>query len=90
MFAAQNLLTQGVIRALRALNLRNSIALIGFDDFPLADLLDPPVSVIAQNPHLLGLTAATRLFERLDGDESPARHITVRTRLITRGSVPHE
>ena len=85
-FAAQNLLTQAVVRALRALNLGHSVALIGFDDFPLADVLDPPVSVIAQNPQLLGFTAATRLFERLDGDESPARHITVPTRLIARGS----
>jgi LacI family transcriptional regulator, galactose operon repressor len=85
-FTAQNLLTQGCIRALRLLDLHHQVALIGFDDFPLADLLDPPVSVIAQNPILLGSTAAARLFERLDGDESPARHMSVPTQLIARGS----
>ncbi len=86
LFTAQNLLTQGAIRALRAFGLHHQIALIGFDDFPLAELLEPPVSVIAQSPHLLGVTAAGRLFERLDGDESQARHIIVPTQLIARGS----
>jgi LacI family transcriptional regulator len=85
-FTAQNLLTQGAIRALRVLGLHHQIALIGFDDFPLAELLDPPVSIVAQNPHLLGLTAAGRLFERLDGDESAAQHVIVPTQLIARGS----
>ena len=85
-FAAQNLLAEGVVRALRELDLRNSVALVGFDDFALADLLDPPVTVIAQDPQAIGTEAATRLFERLDGDESPARHIVIPTRLIPRGS----
>jgi LacI family transcriptional regulator len=85
-FAAQNLLTQGVLRALRALEVRHRIGVIGFDDFPLAELLEPPVSVVAQYPHLLGVAAANRLFERLDGDESPAQHIVVPTQLVARGS----
>ena len=46
-FASQNLVTIGVFRALRTLGLHHSIALIGFDDFSLADLLDPPVTVVA-------------------------------------------
>ncbi len=62
------------------------MGLIGFDDFVLADLLDPPISVMAQNPTAIGRTAAARLFQRLDGDESPAHHVVVPTRLIARGS----
>lgn len=85
-FAGQNLLTIGVVRALQALGLRHRVALIGFDDFTLADLLDPPVSVIAQDPVRLGQAAATRLFDRLDGDASAARHICVPSKLVARGS----
>lgn len=45
------------------------VALPGFDDFLLADLLDPPASVIAQDPAAMGRVAAERLVARMDGDE---------------------
>jgi LacI family transcriptional regulator len=62
------------------------VALMGFDDFPLADLLDPGVSVVAQDPTAIGRTAAELLFARLDGDRRPPQHVVVPTRLIARGS----
>lgn len=61
-------------------------ALVGFDDFELADLLDPGVTVIAQDPTALGRAAARLLFERLAGDDAPPRTITLQTVLIPRGS----
>jgi LacI family transcriptional regulator len=75
-----------VIRALRRRGLQHRVALVGFDDFLLADLLEPAVTVIAQDPATLGRTAAELLFQRLDGDASPSRHVVVPTRLIPRGS----
>ena len=75
-----------MVRALQVLGLRHRVALIGFDDFTLADLLEPAVSVIAQDAVGLGQAAASRLFEQLDGDAFPAQHIRVPTRLIARGS----
>ena len=62
------------------------VALVGFDDFVLADLLEPGITVIAQDPAAIGRTAAGVLFRRLDGDKSPPQVYTVRTRMITRGS----
>jgi LacI family transcriptional regulator len=85
-FAGQNLLTIGVVRALRQRGLQRRVALIGFDDFTLADLLDPPVSVVAQDPQALGRAAAERLFARLDGDERGGEHVQIPTRLVPRGS----
>jgi LacI family transcriptional regulator len=61
-------------------------ALVGFDDFELADLLDPPVSVVALDPGVLGKAAAELLFARLEGDDSPPRRIVLPVRLIPRGS----
>ena len=84
--SGQNLITIGIRRALQEAGLEHRIALVGFDDFPLADLLTPGVSVIAQDPARLGLEAARLLFARLDGDEGPARHCVVPTRYIARGS----
>nr|BFE57160.1 LacI family DNA-binding transcriptional regulator [Dactylosporangium thailandense] len=85
-FSAQNLVTLGAIRALRSRDRHTSVALVGFDDFPLADLLQPAVTVVAQDPAAMGRLAAELLFRRLDGETwEPATHV-VETRLIARGS----
>jgi len=67
-FAAQNLLCMGAFRALAHAHLQHSIALAGFDDFALADMLDPAVTVVAQDPRNIGYRAAELLFERMDAD----------------------
>ena len=86
LFTGQNLVTVGASRALRTLGLQDKVAMVGFDDFPLADLLRPGVSVIAQDTAALGKIAAETLFRRIDGDNSPTRKHVVPTRLIARGS----
>jgi LacI family transcriptional regulator len=85
-FTGQHLITIGVIRALRRLGRHRSVALVGFDDFPLADLLEPAVTVVAQDPARIGRTAADALFERIDGRDDPPREIRIPTTLIPRGS----
>jgi LacI family transcriptional regulator len=86
LFTSQNLVTIGVSRALRELGRQDSVALVGFDDFPLADLLRPGVTVVAQDTESMGRRAAQILFERLDGDTGPTRNYVVPTRLVVRGS----
>ena len=86
LFTGQNLITIGAFRALRRSGLHHRIALIGFDDILLADLLEPGITVIAQDPAAIGRTAAQLLFRRLDGDRSPSEHHVVLTRMIIRGS----
>jgi LacI family transcriptional regulator len=86
LFTAQNLITTAALHTLRTLGLRDSVAVVGFDDFELADLLEPAVTVIAQDVAALGRTAAELLFARLDGDAAPYRRVIVPTRLIERGS----
>jgi LacI family transcriptional regulator len=85
-FAARGLVTIGVVRALRRLDRHRKVALVGFDDFPLADLLDPAITVVAQDPTRMGRTAAVALFERIDGYDGPQREIRIPTTLIARGS----
>ena len=85
-FTGQNLLTIGGLRALRRARLEREVALIGFDDVSLADMVDPAVSVVAQDPQGLGRAAAELLFRRLDGEISPAVHHVVPVTLIARGS----
>jgi LacI family transcriptional regulator len=86
LITGQNLVTIGAFRALRRQRLHKKVALVGFDDFLLADLLDPGISVIAQDPAAIGRTAAGILFRRLDGDRAPFQTHIVRTLMIKRGS----
>lgn len=85
-FSGQNLVTIGIVRALRAAGAQHRIAVIGFDDFPLADLLEPDITVIAQDPASIGKLATELLFQRIDGDTSPARDYVLPTRLVERTS----
>jgi LacI family transcriptional regulator len=86
LFTSQNLVTIGASRALRELGVQDRIAMVGFDDFPLADMLRPGISVIAQDVEAIGTLAAQTLFRRIDGDHSPTTTTIVPTRLIVRGS----
>jgi LacI family transcriptional regulator len=86
LFTAQNLITVGAMRVLRARGLQHRIALIGFDDFPLADMVDPAITVIRQDVPAIGRTAADLLLSRIDGDRSPAAHLVVAAELVRRGS----
>jgi len=86
LFAAQNLVTLGVLRALHDLGRQHEVALVGFDDLPLADLVDPGLTVMTQDPVEIGTRAATRVFERLDGDTSRESTSIVPATLVVRGS----
>jgi len=63
-----------------------SVALVGFDDFALADSLEPPVTVIRQDVDAVGRLAGRMLLERIAGLEGPPREIVLPTTLIPRGS----
>jgi LacI family transcriptional regulator len=86
LFTAQNLVTIGAVRALRRLGAEWSVALVGFDDVLLADLLSPGITVVAQDPAAIGRIAANLLFARIGGDTSPPGLRLVPTTLIRRGS----
>jgi LacI family transcriptional regulator len=86
LFASQNLVTIGAIHALHRHDLQHLVALVGFDDIELADMLDPGITVVAQDPYGMGRAAAELLFARLDGYAGPSQHRTISTRLVIRGS----
>jgi len=82
--ALRNILSVGCMRALRRAELTGKVAVVGFDDFPMADLMD--LTVIRQNVSEIGVTAARLLFDRLGGDQSAPQHIVVEHQLVKRGS----
>jgi LacI family transcriptional regulator len=85
-FAGQNLITVGAVRALRELGRQHEIAIVGFDDVVLGDMVEPGISVVMQDPYALGREAAELLFSQLDGYRGAGRRIELPTRFVRRGS----
>ncbi len=86
-FAPNNLMTVGLLRALHDLGLRipADVSVVGFDDHPLADLLDPPLTVVDRPTENQG--AARMLLARLaDSTQRPGRLVRLETRLVVRSS----
>ena len=81
-FTTNNRLTTGALRAMRGL--AGPPALVGFDDFDLADVLG--TTVVAHDMTALGREAARLAHERISGHAGPARTIVISTSVIARGS----
>jgi LacI family transcriptional regulator len=81
-FAGNNRLSVGALRALRTAE--REVALVGFDDFELADLLG--ITVVRHDSAQMGAHAAALAFERLDGGARTPRRVVVPTELVARGS----
>lgn len=81
-FAGHNRATMGVLRALRSIP--GPVALVGFDDFDLADVLG--VTVVAHDAEEMGAEAARLALSAQEDESRPTRHVVLPTRLIPRGS----
>ena len=82
LFTTNNRLTTGALRALR--DHPAPPALIGFDDFDLADLLG--TTVVAHDATALGRAAARLAHQRMSGHRGPARTVVIATSVVARGS----
>lgn len=71
-FTSNSLLTAGAFQALRdrKVNIPNDVALVGFDETTWGELVDPPITVMAQPTEEIGRTATELLFQRI---EEPTR-----------------
>ncbi|MGZ8648136.1 MAG: LacI family DNA-binding transcriptional regulator [Solirubrobacteraceae bacterium] len=84
LFAGNNRNTVGALHALRGAE--REVALVGFDDLELAELLAVPTTVVRHDSKQLGAQAAEIAFARLGGSENPPRRVVVPTELVIRGS----
>jgi LacI family transcriptional regulator len=80
--AGNNRASTGVLRALRESD--HQVAIIGFDDFDLADTLG--ITVVAHNPENMGREATRLALARQDDLTSAPTQIVLPTEIIRRGS----
>ncbi len=85
---ANSAMAVGVLQALQERGIRpgREVGLVAFDDAPWAELVDPPLSVVAQPAYEIGTVAARLLLARIaDSSRSPTT-TTLGARLIERAS----
>ncbi|PJE95740.1 LacI family transcriptional regulator [Streptomyces carminius] len=89
-FAHNDLCAAGALRALRTAGLRvpGDVAVVGFDDIPLAAYTDPPLTTVRQPLRAMGEAAAALLLARVNGGPPPAGPVVLPAELVVRGSAP--
>jgi DNA-binding LacI/PurR family transcriptional regulator len=85
---ANNLMTIGALRAIRRAGLRipSDLALVAVDDPPWAELIDPPLTTVAQPVRQMAEAAVGLLLERVGGVRDEARRIVMPLDLRIRDS----
>jgi DNA-binding LacI/PurR family transcriptional regulator len=87
-FAASDLMAAGALRAIaeRGLSVPDDVAVVGFDDIPLAEATSPPLTTVHQSTEELGRRMAQAVVASLDGGEPPPPHVRLPTELVVRSS----
>jgi LacI family transcriptional regulator len=86
LFTSQNTLTAGTRLALQSVGAQRRIAQVGFDDVPFGSLVEPGITVIAQDPPALGTLAAQMLIRRIRDPDRAPETVQVPVSLLVRGS----
>ncbi|MEV5311429.1 LacI family DNA-binding transcriptional regulator [Streptomyces sp. NPDC052610] len=86
--AASDTMAAGALAVLRTAGRRvpDDVAVIGFDDFQLAQHTDPPLTTVRQPLEDIGHTLVRLLLEEMEQPEVAWRHVILRTRLVVRES----
>lgn len=82
-FCANNRTSIGALTELHRRG--SSVALVGFDDFELSELMPRPLTVIGYDVAQMGRTAAELLFRRIAGERFRPTTVTLPTYLVQRG-----
>lgn len=87
-FATNDAMALGSMRALREANISvpDDIGIIGYDDFPLAQQAEPPLTTIRQPVQQSGIEAVEMLIELLNHDIPAPLHRLLDNTLIVRSS----
>ena len=88
-FADNDLIAAGAIRALKEANYRvpEDVGVIGFDNTPMCEILDPPMTTIHVPKQVMGAMAVSRLLELIAQRNTQTIKIEVSTFLVKRGSL---
>lgn len=89
MFADNDIIACGAIKAMKEFGIKipEDVSIIGFDDMPFCEMIDPPLTTVIVYKHRMGRIALKRLVERIEKNPPETIRIEVNTTLIERKSV---
>lgn len=89
LFADNDIIAFGAIKAMKEFGIRipQNVSVIGFDDMPFCEMIDPPLTTVMVYKQRMGMIALKRLVERIDETPAETIKIEVGTTLIKRKSV---
>lgn len=87
-FATNDVMAIGALRELQRNNLKvpQDVSVIGFDDIPLASLVSPPLTTIAQPIYEIGAQAMNLLIRSIEKKDLVKSKIILDTKLVIRES----
>ncbi len=87
-FVQSDTMAAGALRAVKAAGLKvpDDIALVGYDDAPLAELLEPPLTTVHQPIHMMGYTAVEMLIEHIERPKPRTQGVILPVKLVVRRS----
>ena len=87
-FVASDTVALGALQAIRqhGLLVPEDLALVGFDDIPLAEFMAPPLTSVHLPAYGLGWGAADLLIRLIAGEEVRDPHVVLETELVMRES----
>ena len=88
-FADNDLIAFGAMMALKEAGYRipEDVAVVGFDDIPACEYMNPPLSTVVVPKLFMGETAAMRIAQLIEGVNTQPLKIEVSTKLVKRRSV---
>ncbi len=88
-FADNDIIAAAAMKAFREYGYRvpEDISIVGFDDMPLCDIMNPPLSTMRVDKRQLGRTAVKCLLTRMNGAKHGKMKIALQTALVCRESV---
>ncbi|WP_415909601.1 LacI family DNA-binding transcriptional regulator [Oleiharenicola sp. Vm1] len=88
LFVCNGLMTAGALEAIasRGLRIPKQVAIVGFDEMPLASVFNPPLTVVRQPAYEVGKCAAELLLKRIEDPNRPATSLRLVPDLMVRKS----
>jgi LacI family transcriptional regulator len=87
-FVASDMMAIGAVKAIKEAGLRipDDVAIVGFDDLPVASIVEPALTTIRQPIDRLGATAVEMLISLIEGTVEGPQHVILPAQLVVRAS----